>query len=460
MKIQFFGAARTVTGSCTRLMYNGMSFLVDCGMHQGRNGREKNREPFPFSPGDINQVFLTHAHIDHSGLIPKLVKESYRGTIIATDATADIAGILLSDTAQIQEKDAEWMTKKLMRSGSDEVVEPLYTAEDVRAALRCFERKPYRTQERHAHGLLYRFYDAGHILGSGSLEMVYQGENGAKKIIFSGDIGKRGNPIVADPQHAESADYVVMEATYGNRLHKPVAGSLDELVDAITSTFRRGGNVMIPAFAVGRTQDILYLLNKLVQDGRLKPLDVYVDSPLAKEATSIYLDHPELFDEDAAAALRKGIGKSLRLHFTKNTEESMAINRIRSGALIMAGSGMCDGGRIRHHFKHNLWRPECSVVFVGFQAEGTLGRDIVNGNKRVNILGEMIAVRARIFTIGGFSAHADQKELLDWLSSFANKPEVFIVHAEESTAMDFAELVRSKLGNTAHVPEKGEIFAI
>ncbi len=460
MKIQFFGAARTVTGSCTHLSFHDQTVLVDCGMHQGRNGHEKNREPFPFSPREIDCVFLTHAHIDHSGLVPKIVKEGYRNAIIATDATTDLAEIMLSDSAQIQEKDAEWMTKKLMRSGSDEIVTPLYTTEDVRASLRRFERKQYRKQESLTQGLRYRFYDAGHILGSGSLDMIYQGASGEKKIIFSGDIGKRGNPIVADPQHAESADYVVMEATYGNRLHKPLSESLDELVEAISSTFRRGGNVLIPAFAVGRTQDILYLLNKLVQEGRLKPLDVYVDSPLAEEATSVYLDHPELFDADAAAALRKGIGMSLKLHFTKNVEESMAINRIRSGAVIMAGSGMCDGGRIRHHFKHNLWRPECSVVFVGFQAEGTLGRDIVNRKKRVNILGEDVAVRARIYTIGGFSAHADQKELLDLLQTFANKPEVFVVHAEESVALEFAEIVQSKLGNTVHVPKKGEVYEI
>ena len=460
MKIQFFGAARTVTGSCMHLTFNDQTILVDCGMHQGRDGQEKNREPFPFSPKELDHVFLTHAHMDHSGLMPKLVKDGYRKSIIATDATTDLAEILLYDTAQIQEKDAEWATKKLMRTGSDEIVLPIYTSEDVRAALRRFERKRYRTQELLTKGLRYRFYDAGHILGSGSLEMAYQGPAGEKKILFSGDIGKRGNPIVADPQHAESADYVVMEATYGNRLHKPVADSLEELVDAIGSTFRRGGNVLIPAFAVGRTQDLLYLLNKLVQEGRLKPLDVYVDSPLAEEATAVYLDHPELFDADAAAALRKGIGQSIKLHFTKNVEESMAINRVRSGAVIIAGSGMCEGGRIRHHFKHNLWRPECSVIFVGFQVEGTLGREIVNGKKRVSILGEEIAVRARIFTIGGFSAHADQKELLDWLRTFANKPEVFVVHAEEDVALEFAEIVRTKLGNTVHVPEKGQVFDV
>lgn len=460
MKIRFFGAARTVTGSSTLLSFADQQILVDCGMHQGKNGSDLNREPFPFSPAEIDHVLLTHAHIDHSGLLPLLVKQGYAGSITATEATADLVEILLQDTARIQEKDAEWLTKKLLRSGKEEEAEPLYTVEDVRTTLDRFERKRYLQEELLVKGLRYRYFDAGHILGSGSLELRYQDSAAEKKIVFSGDIGKFGNPIVADPQHAESADYVVMEATYGNRLHKPVKESLDELADAITGTFRRGGNVLIPAFAVGRTQDILYLMNRLVRQGRLKPLDVYVDSPLAEEATQIYLSHPELFDREAAEELRHGIGSSLKLHFTKTVEDSMKLNRIRSGAVIVAGSGMCDGGRIRHHFKHNLWRPQCSVVFVGFQAEGTLGRQIVDGAHQVTLFDEEVAVKAKIYTIGGFSAHADQKELLDWLGTFANKPEVFVVHAEEAVALEFADLVESKLGCKVHVPTKGEAFTI
>lgn len=460
MKIRFCGAARMVTGSNTLITFGSRQLLVDCGMHQGKNGSDLNRNPFLFKPSEIDGVLLTHAHVDHSGLLPLLVKKGYQGPIIATDATTDLVGILLNDTAHIQEKDAEWMTKKLARSGIEEVVEPLYTAEDVRTAMARFDRKQYRHEELLTKGFRYRFFDAGHILGSGSLELRYQDSATEKRIVFSGDIGKRGNPIVADPQHAETADYVVMEATYGNRLHKPVQESLDELVDAITGTFRRGGNVLIPAFAVGRTQDILYMLNRLVQEGRLKPLDVYVDSPLAEEATEIYLSHPELFDKEAAEALRNGIGTSLKLHFTQKVEDSMQINRIQSGVVIIAGSGMCDGGRIRHHFKHNIWRPQCSVIFVGFQAEGTLGRQIVDGKKHINLLDENIAVKAKIYTIGGFSAHADQKELLDWLGTFANKPEVFIVHAEEAVALEFADLVKSRFGCTTHVPTKGQEFTI
>lgn len=460
MKMRFFGAARTVTGSNTLLTFGSRQILVDCGMHQGKNSSTLNREPFPYTPSDIDHVLLTHAHIDHCGLLPLLVNKGYSGSVIATDATTDLVDILLNDTAHIQEKDAERMTTKRARSGSEEVVEPLYTIEDVKTAMQRFERKQYRHEELLTKGFRYRYFDAGHILGSGSLDLRYQDSSAEKRIVFSGDIGKRGNPIVADPQHPEAADYVVMEATYGNRLHKPVKESLDELIDIITGTFRRGGNVLIPAFAVGRTQDLLYMLNRLVQEGRLKPLDVYVDSPLAEEATHIYLSHPEIFDKEAAEALKNGIGTSLKLHFTKKVEDSMQINRIRSGAIIIAGSGMCDGGRIRHHFKHNLWRSQCSVVFVGFQAEGTLGRQIVDGKKHVTLFEEEIAVKAKIYTLGGFSAHADQKELLDWLGTFVNTPEVFIVHAEEAVALEFADLVRTKFGCTVHVPTEGEEFTI
>lgn len=460
MKMRFFGATRTVTGSNTLLTFGDQQILVDCGMHQGRNGDELNREPFPYTPAGLDHVLLTHAHIDHSGRLPLLVKNGYSGSVIATGATTDLVEILLNDTARIQEKDAEWENKRLARKGKAETAEPLYTENDVRNTMSRFERKIYHHEELLTKGFRYRFFDAGHILGSGSLELRYQDGPSEKRIIFSGDIGKLGNPILVDPQHAEAADYVVMEATYGNRLHKPLAESLDELVEAITETFRRGGNVLIPAFAVGRTQDLLYMLNQLVLEGRLKPLDVYVDSPLAEEATHIYLSHPELFDEAAAKALKKGIGSSLKLHFTRKPEDSMLINRIRSGAVIIAGSGMCDGGRIRHHFKHNIWRPECSVVFVGFQAEGTLGRQIVDGKKHVTLFEEVVAVRAKIYTIGGFSAHADQKELLDWLGAFVNEPEVFIIHAEKDVALEFADAVRTRFGLTAHVPEKGEEFTI
>ncbi len=460
MKIRFLGGVRTVTGTCLHISVNDMQILVDCGMYQGENADEINKTPFDFRPKDIDYLFLTHAHIDHSGLIPKLVKDGFKGRIIATSATADLAEIMLYDSANIQEKDAEWLTKKALRAGKKALFEPLYTVEDVKKAVTSFDRKSYDKIEHLGRGVKYRFVDAGHILGSGTLELWYQDSPREKRIVFSGDIGKKSNPIINDPQHVEAADYVVMESTYGNRLHKNIEKSIDELVEAIKTTFKRGGNVLIPAFAVGRTQDILYTLNKLVREGRLYNLNVYIDSPLAEEATKVYLAHPECFDEDAMKMFQERKGDAIKLHFTAAIEDSQKINRIKSGAIIVAGSGMCDGGRIRHHFKHNLWRSECSIVFTGFQANGTLGRKIIEGAKTVNVLGEEIAVKAKVYTIGGFSAHADQRELLDWLGAFSNRPEVFIVHGEEDVSLEFEDSVKDKFGFTTHVPQKGEDFEI
>ncbi|MCU0554768.1 MAG: MBL fold metallo-hydrolase [Syntrophales bacterium] len=456
MKITFLGAARKVTGSCFHLSVNGQQFLVDCGMHQGLDSDALNRKPFAFDPKAIGVVFLTHAHIDHTGLVPRLVREGFRGKIVTTAATAELARVMLADSAHIQEMDARWMTKKNLRAGIEKPVEPLYTVEDAIASIPFFEKKQYGETYAIDGVIRYRFCDAGHILGSGTLELWYR-DDPEKKIIFSGDIGKKGNPIIRDPVHAAQADYVVVESTYGNRLHKGAEDSLEELADAVRTTFKRGGNVYIPAFAVGRTQDLLYIFNKLVREGRLaSPLDIYIDSPLADEATKVYFSHPELFDEDAKRLFGKKKGKAVRVHFTSSVQESMKLNQVTSGAIIMAGSGMCEGGRIRHHLKHNLWRPECSVVFVGFQARGTLGRAIVDGAKEVWILGDKVAIRSRVFTIGGFSAHADQKELLEWLGLFKNSPEVFIVHGEEASALEFEKKVKETFGFVTKVPAMGD----
>ncbi len=459
MKIRFLGAARTVTGSCYHLISDGLQVLIDCGMTQGKNGDEINRMPFSFDPKQIDYLLLTHAHIDHSGLIPKLVKDGFQGKIVTTTASAELVEIMLYDSAHIQEKDAEWLTKKSFRTGKDEVFEPLYTSEDVAASIPFFNRKQYRTIED-LGGIKYRFIDAGHILGSGSLEIWFQNDNGEKKIVFSGDVGKNENPIIQDPEHIAEADYVVVESTYGNRLHRGMEASIDEMVDAIKTTFKKGGNVLFPAFAVGRTQDIIYILNKLIKEKRLNDLDVYIDSPLADKATKIYMAHPEFFDAEAADLFSIRSTSGMRIHFTPTVEESQKLNKIKSGAIIIAGSGMCDGGRIRHHFKHNLWRPECSIIFTGFQVRGSLGRLIVDGIKNVRVLGEEIAVRAKVYTIGGFSAHADQKELLEWLGSFKNKPEVFIVHGEEKVALEFEKIVNEKLNLKTYVPSKGEEFVL
>jgi metallo-beta-lactamase family protein len=456
MKIRFLGAARRVTGSCYHLLDGDMQILVDCGMYQGRDADEINSKAFAFDPGQIQYLLLTHAHLDHSGLIPKLAKDGFKGKILTTSATAELVEIMLYDSAHIQEKDAEWLTKKAFRSGRDTVVEPLYTTEDVRNCIPLFLKKEYSTIENLNDTIKYRFIDAGHILGSATLEIWYKDGGAEKKIVFSGDVGKNGNPIIRDPEHVTEADYVLTESTYGNRFHKDLNASVQELEHAVKETFRKGGNVLIPAFSVGRTQDVLYILNELVREGRLHNLDVYVDSPLADKATKIYMAHPEFFDAEAVKTFKFRSTAGMKLHFTTTVEESQKINKIKSGLIIIAGSGMCEGGRIQHHFKHNIWRPECSVVFTGFQVAGTLGRRIVDGAKRARILGEDMAIRSRVYTIGGFSAHADQGELMEWLSTFTNKPKVFIVHGEEKVSLEFERIVLSKLGLSTYVPHLGE----
>jgi len=459
--IRFLGAAREVTGSCCLLTLPNGNILVDCGFVQGASdSRDRNREPFAFDPNRIDLLFLTHAHLDHSGLIPRLVKEGFRGRIITTTATADLIGPMLLDSAKIQENDAERMSRRSLRKGG-EPMEPLYTTGDVEKVLPLINRAKYGQVIDTGTGIRHCFLDAGHILGSGSLALWLAAPDNEKKIVFSGDIGRKGNPIINDPTLATEADYVVMESTYGDRLHKNNADTARELAEAITTTFAKGGNVLIPAFAIGRTQDVLYLLNRLVREGALPKLTVLIDSPLAEKATRIYLGHPELYDEEAKRLIAGGtIGDAIDIRFTHAVEESMAINKIKSGAIIIAGSGMCEGGRIGHHLKHNLWRPECSIIFVGFQARGTLGRRIVDGAPSVTIWGEEIAVRARVWTIGGFSAHGDRKELLAWLSAFKNKPTVFVTHGEESAALTFADLVREHYGFTTRVPELGQQFEL
>jgi len=460
MKIRFLGAARVVTGSCYHLITDSLQILVDCGMYQGKNADEVNRQPFQFDPGQIDVLLLTHAHLDHSGLLPKLVADGFKGDIVATAGTAELVEIMLLDSAHIQERDAEWMTKKSFRAGKDQIYQPLYTEEDAKGVMPFVKKVNYMETLQLKSGVRYRFIDAGHILGSGSLEIWLNNGDEEKKIVFSGDIGKNDNPIINDPQHIDNANYVVVESTYGNRLHRGVEESIEEMVQAIKNTFKKGGNVLIPAFSVGRTQDILYILNRLVKQDRLPKLNVYVDSPLADKATKIYMAHPEYFDAEALTAFKFRSNEGMNLHFTTSIEESQKINRIKSGAIIIAGSGMCDGGRIQHHFKHNIWRPECSIIFTGFQVKGTLGRHIIDGAKSARILGEEMAIRAKTYTIGGFSAHADQKELLEWLGTITNRPKTFVTHGEESVSLEFEKVIQEKLGLETYVPHKGEELEI
>jgi metallo-beta-lactamase family protein len=391
--------------------------------------------------------------------VPRLVKEGFKGRIIATSGTADIAELILYDSAHIQESDTEWQNRRAMRSGLA-LKEPLYLPQDIDRVLPLFQRKQYGKIEQFCEGVRYRFVNAGHILGSSTLELWYREGDGERKIAFSGDIGKKDSPIVNDPVFVEETDYLTIESTYGNRKHKGMQESIDELVTIIKTTFRKGGNVIIPSFALGRTQDLLFILNKLVKEGRLFKINVFIDSPLGEGITKVYAAHPEYFDEEARQLFTIDSRDAIRIRFTRKTEESMALNRIKKEAIIISSSGMCEGGRVRHHLKHNLWRRESSIVFAGYQAEGTLGRQIVDGAKTVEVLGENIVVRAGIHTLGGFSAHADQEELLGWLSCFKKPPEIFIVHGEERASLDFQEVLKKRYPYISHVPRVGDTFEI
>lgn len=466
MKLKFIGGVRTVTGSSYLIITEGAKILIDCGMFQGRrDGEKRNLLPFPFSPPEINAVLLTHSHIDHSGLIPKLVKEGFKGKIFATKATVDLCGIMLLDSAHIQERDAEWETKRRIRGGRT-AVRPLYNIADAANSLSYLKGINCDTLFRIAPGITGRLRDAGHIPGSAIVELWInekgRGVNpalmhkGGVKIVFSGDLGHKGTPIVNDPSYIDEADYVLIESTYGNREHRGMGETIEEFAGAVEDTLKRGGNVIIPSFAVGRTQDILYILNQLSREKRLKDINIFIDSPLAKNATMVFLKHPECFDKETLNLIKKGqfIKGSPILKFTDTPEESMAINKITGGAVIIASSGMCEAGRIRHHLKHNLWREECSIIFTGFQAEGTLGRQIIEGAKTVKLFGETISVRAKIYTIGGLSAHADREGLMDWLAHFRIKPKkIFITHGEEKVSMDFAIAVRERFRINTYVPK-------
>jgi metallo-beta-lactamase family protein len=438
MKLSFHGANRDVTGSCHRLERNGRQMLIDCGMFQGgRELAEENAAEFGFDPARIDTVVLTHAHLDHCGRLPLLVKRGFRGEIIATAATRELARLILLDSAHIAEEDAARSTRRSRRRGGEPTA-PLYSVVDAMATLDCFGRTARYGQPLDlGPGLRASFHDAGHILGSASVLFEADEPGRARRLLFSGDLGNGGRPILRDPD-PPAAELVVMESTYGDRCHRSMSASVSELCDAINATLKRGGNVIIPAFALERTQELLYHLRMACSDGRLpEQLPVFLDSPLAISATEVYRRHPECFDEETTRLFRDG-EDPLRppgLRFVRDVAGSMALNRIAGGAVIMAGSGMCTGGRVRHHLRHNLWRQAASIVFVGFAARGTLARHIIDGAKRVSIMGEDIPVRARVHTINGFSAHADQAELLAWHEKVGGRERTILVHGE-AKAMD------------------------
>ena len=447
MQIEFHGADKNVTGSCHLVRCNGTQILVDCGLYQGgADFEEENRGDFGFDPAAIDYLLLTHAHLDHCGRIPLLVKRGFKGKIVCTPATRELARLVMLDSARLQEDDAEYKMKKASRRGNKtEVVEPLYNTLDALNSLDYFtDIAGFGTSHPLADGISITMYDAGHILGSAAIAMDLEENGQRRRLLFSGDLGYSGRAIVRDPATPPEADVVIMETTYGDRLHKQLQPSVEELYEAINSTLKRGGNVLIPSFALERAQEILYHLREGVEQGALpQSMQVFLDSPMAISATQIFRRHPECFDEEAFQIFRSGQDPFdlPGLRFTRETAESMAINNLRGGAVIIAGSGMCTGGRIRHHLKHNLWRKEASVVFVGFAAQGTPARRIIDGAETVRIFGDEISVRARIHTIGGFSAHADQKELLAWHSKTGRPTTTFLVHGEEKIMAIFAGLL-------------------
>jgi len=468
MKIAFHGADRGVTGSCHLVTCAGKRVLIDCGLYQGsRELDEENRNNFGFDPATIDFLLLTHAHLDHCGRIPLLVNRGFQGEIITTTASRELARLVMLDCAYLQEEDANRHKRWARRSGkSTDKITPLYTTLDALNSLDYFGRVArYNETIELSPGISATFLDAGHILGSASILLELTEKGRQRRVLFSGDLGYSSRPILRDPATPPPVDVVIMETTYGDRAHKALQPSIEELFDAILDTFKRGGNVIIPTFAVERAQEILYCLHEGVENGELPAsTQVFLDSPMAISATEIFRRHPECYDADTAAKFNRGRDAFdiPGLHITRETAESIALNRISGGAIIMAGSGMCTGGRVRHHLKHHLWRRDSSIVFVGFAAQGTLGRQILDGAESVHIFGEQIPVNAKVYTIGGFSAHADCNELYKWHRCTDNPDTTFLVHGELDAMNSFAKRITGDPENRTEVilPELHEVFDI
>lgn len=468
MKITFLGAAKTVTGSCYYVETKNCRFLVDCGMFQGHSKEnELNQEPFPFNVAELDYILLTHCHIDHSGRIPKIHLDGFKGEVVATKATVELCAIMLPDCGHIQEIEYEWINRKRERAGKAPL-KPLYTCQDALDCMSLFRKVEYGEVTKLNDDIRVRFNDAGHILGSAIIELWVNEGGEETKIVFSGDLGNKGIPILRDPSIIESADYLVIESTYGNRLHKDNENKVERFVDIINETIEGGGNVVIPSFAVGRAQEIIYDLHREreLYGEKLKKLfshPVFVDSPLAISATEIFRRNLDCYDEEARAYVENGDNPLdfPGLQFTKTPEESRALNDRDDNIIIISASGMCEAGRIKHHLKHNLWRKECTVLFVGYQAIGTLGRKLVDGAKKVKLFGEDISVNARIEMIDGFSGHADKDGLLEWIGKFNKKPKkIFVVHGEEEGMGEFASLINQKFSIETIIPGKGDSYVV
>ena len=456
MKLQFFGAAAEVTGSCHVLHVGGKNVLLDCGLIQGgRKDEERNRDPFPFDAQKIDAVVLSHAHLDHCGRLPLLVKRGFRGPVYAQQASCELTAILLADAAHLAERDAEYRSRKTGKK-----VKPLYTMAEGERVMRQMEGRRYRERFDVVPGISVRFVDAGHILGSCAVEVFLREGGVERKLVFSGDIGQYDTPILRDPDPIDRADVVLMESTYGGRRHREREDTINELRDIFTSPRSRKGNILVPAFSIGRSQELMYQLGKHYEEWDLQRYRIFLDSPMAIEASKVYWEYPQLYDEEATRLRRENGGMPLlpNLTLSRDTEQSMAINRIRSGAIVIAGSGMCNGGRIVHHLKHNLDREETQVLITGYQAYGSLGRRLVNGEDSVRIHGQTVPVRAKIHTVGGLSAHGDQDDLAHWYESMSNRPPVYLVHGEPESQREFAKYLRGRCGADVHLPVPGTVL--
>jgi len=455
LTLQFLGATGEVTGSLYAIRAGSHTILLECGLIQGGAENEKrNRDPLPVEIGSIDAVILSHAHIDHSGRVPRLVKQGYGGPIYVQNATKALCEIMLPDSGYLNEKDAEWENRKRRGTGKS-LVKPLYTREDAERCLMQFEGSAYGEDVTVVPGLTLRFHDAGHILGSTIVELHYDDGGGGRTLVFSGDLGYRDAPVMNDPVKLEHADAVLMESTYGDRLHRPFDETMEELTGVFAAARAAQGNILIPAFTVGRTQDLLYLMAENYERWNLDDWKIFLDSPMGIEATAVYSRYRHLY-----GAKLFGPDSSLpelpNFYQTRTSEESMTINEIRSGAIVIAGSGMCSGGRIHHHLKNNIWRPECHLVIVGYQAHGTLGRRIVDGAETIKLWGDTYSVRIRVHTIGGLSAHGDQQDLMAWYSAFHNKPPVYLVHGERDAQQALAKKMRADLDAPVTIAERGQ----
>ena len=460
IKVQILGAADEVTGSCHLVTVGNKRILLDCGLIQGRRkDEERNKDPFPFDPKSIDAVVLSHAHIDHSGRLPMLVKAGFSGPIYTHRASRDLCRIMLKDSAFLNEKEIEWENRKRLRKGL-KLVEALYTVEDARAAMSRFKGLVYQKKVKILPEVTLRLNDAGHILGSSIVELWLEDEDQVRKLVFSGDLGRPGMPILQDPAFIQQADLVIMESTYGDRLHRSWEETLTEIESIVRNTTNSRGNILIPAFAVGRTQEILYMLARYYREWNLERWQIFLDSPLAIEATRVFTRHSDLFDQDMADLWRQNKAQSFLpgLHISRTSNQSMALNRIHSGAIIIAGSGMCSGGRIKQHLKHNIWRRECHVIISGFQARGTLGRSLVDGAKYIRLWGETVRVAATVHTVGGLSAHADQLGLKNWYANFEGRPRVVLVHGETSALETLSNTLKDDLGAPVTIAKYGQVL--